>query len=78
MVEGPAPLDPVTPAFNLSSEVKEGLKVLVVTVVGGFTMGGLSNFLVKEPGAYEVIMVEVGAPPMPLGMPGFSFSCLFK
>ena len=41
---------PVAAEFNLSMDEKLGLNELVVCVVGGFMMGGLSSFLVNEAG----------------------------
>ena len=60
---------------------KLGLNELVVdVVVGGFTIGGFSSFLVNEVGICVLLKVEdepVG-PPTVVDSPGFSFSYLFK
>lgn len=67
---------PLTPAFSLSIEVKVGLKELTPAVVGGLTIGGLSNFLVNEVGIWE--LPKVCGAPIVVPILGFSFSYLFK
>jgi hypothetical protein len=62
-------------------EEKLGLKELVVdVVVGGFTIGGFSSFLVNDDGIWVLPKVEEepDGPPTVVDSPGFSFSYLFK